>query len=49
MVSFLDTLVQKNEDGTINTDIYRKTTDRNSILQVDTQILWKKVIPKSQF
>lgn len=48
---FLDTLVQKNDDGTINTDISRKTTDQNSILHFASgnPNSLKKVIPKSQF
>lgn len=50
-VNFLDTSVYKNEDGLINTDIYSKSTDRNSILHFESSHpeSVKRAIPKSQF
>ncbi|XP_077124264.1 uncharacterized protein LOC143781516 [Ranitomeya variabilis] len=50
-VSFLDTLVLKDTDGNISTDLYRKSTDRNSLLHYNSlhPITTKNAIPRSQF
>ncbi|CAJ0968529.1 unnamed protein product [Ranitomeya imitator] len=49
-ISFLDTMVFKNIDGTLSTDLYTKTTDRNSLQFTSFHPLAvKKSIPISQF
>ncbi|CAJ0946582.1 unnamed protein product [Ranitomeya imitator] len=50
-VNFLDTLVMKDELGTLKTDLYTKPTDRNSLLHFQSlhPIATKKSIPRSQF
>ncbi|CAJ0966130.1 unnamed protein product [Ranitomeya imitator] len=50
-VSFLDTLVFRDELGTLKTDLYTKPTDRNSLLHYHSlhPIATKKSIPRSQF
>ncbi|CAJ0925830.1 unnamed protein product [Ranitomeya imitator] len=49
-ISFLDTLVNKDTDGNLSTDLYSKPTDRNSLLHYDSfhPPNMKKSIPKSQ-
>ncbi|CAJ0921503.1 unnamed protein product, partial [Ranitomeya imitator] len=50
-ISFLDTMVFKNINGTISTDLYTKTTDRNSLLHFTSfhPPAVKKSIPIPQF
>ncbi|CAJ0936573.1 unnamed protein product [Ranitomeya imitator] len=50
-VSFLDTLVIKDASGTLSTDLYRKPTDRNSLLYYTSlhPVSTKNAIPRSQF
>ncbi|CAJ0927188.1 unnamed protein product [Ranitomeya imitator] len=50
-VSFLDTLVFRDELGTLKTDLYTKPTDRNSLLHFQSlhPTATKKSIPRSQF
>ncbi|CAJ0928969.1 unnamed protein product [Ranitomeya imitator] len=50
-VSFLDTLVFRDESGTLKTDLYTKPTDRNSLLHYHSlhPTATKKSIPRSQF
>lgn len=50
-IRFLDTLIKKDLDGKLSSDLYRKETDRNSILYFESghpQSV-KSTIPKSQF
>ncbi|CAJ0955360.1 unnamed protein product [Ranitomeya imitator] len=49
-ISFLDTLVNKDTNGNLSTDLYSKPTDRNSLLHFDSfhPPNMKKSIPKSQ-
>ncbi|CAJ0949522.1 unnamed protein product [Ranitomeya imitator] len=49
-ISFLDTLVNKDTNGNLSTDLYSKPTDRNSLLHYDSfhPPNMKKSIPKSQ-
>ncbi|CAJ0962562.1 unnamed protein product [Ranitomeya imitator] len=49
-ISFLDTLVNKDTNGNLSTDLYSKPTDRNSLLHYDSfhPLNMKKSIPKSQ-
>ncbi|CAJ0958388.1 unnamed protein product [Ranitomeya imitator] len=49
-ISFLDTLVIKDDSGNLSTDLYSKPTDRNSLLHYDSfhPRNMKKSIPKSQ-
>ncbi|CAJ0965652.1 unnamed protein product, partial [Ranitomeya imitator] len=50
-VNFLDTLVMKDETGTLTKDLYTKPTDKNSLLPFQSihLIATKKSIPRSQF
>ncbi|CAJ0954632.1 unnamed protein product [Ranitomeya imitator] len=50
-VSFLDMMVDKDNAGTLRTDLYTKPTGRNSLLHFSSQHppTTKKLIPKSQF
>ncbi|CAJ0968864.1 unnamed protein product [Ranitomeya imitator] len=50
-VSFLDTLVFRDESGILKTDLYTKPTDRNSLLHYHSlhPNATKKSIPRSQF
>ncbi|CAJ0964743.1 unnamed protein product [Ranitomeya imitator] len=50
-VSFLDTLVFRDELGTLKTDLYTKPTDRNSLLHFHSlhPTATKRSIPRSQF
>ncbi|CAJ0929694.1 unnamed protein product [Ranitomeya imitator] len=49
-VSFLDTLVIMKEDGTLDIDLYVKSTDRNSLLEFSSchPVHVKRSLPKSQ-
>ncbi|CAJ0917937.1 unnamed protein product [Ranitomeya imitator] len=49
-INFLDTVVIKNPDGSISTDINTKNTDRNSLLHFDSfhPVSMKSSIPKAQ-
>ncbi|CAJ0919542.1 unnamed protein product [Ranitomeya imitator] len=49
-ISFLDTVVIKDTNGNLSTDLYSKPTDRNSLLHYDSfhPKNMKKSIPKSQ-
>ncbi|CAJ0945450.1 unnamed protein product [Ranitomeya imitator] len=49
-ISFLDTLVIKDTNGNLSTDLYSKPTDRNSLLHYDSfhPKNMKRSIPKSQ-
>ncbi|CAJ0918266.1 unnamed protein product [Ranitomeya imitator] len=51
MISFLDTMLQKNAEGTLSIDLFTKTTDRNSLLEYTSfhPPAIKKSIPISQF
>ncbi|CAJ0945056.1 unnamed protein product, partial [Ranitomeya imitator] len=50
-VNFLDTLVCKNDQGELSTDLFTKPTDRNSLLHYHSfhPTRMKNAIPKSQF
>ncbi|CAJ0944277.1 unnamed protein product [Ranitomeya imitator] len=50
-VNFLDTLIFKDELGTLRTDLYTKPTDRNSLLHYSSShpTATKRSIPRSQF
>ncbi|CAJ0947650.1 unnamed protein product [Ranitomeya imitator] len=50
-VSFLDTLIFRDEQGNLKTDLYTKSTDRNSLLHYSSlhPVATKKSIPRSQF
>ncbi|CAJ0924715.1 unnamed protein product [Ranitomeya imitator] len=50
-INFLDTLVCKNEEGELSTDLFTKPTDRNSLLHYHSfhPTRMKNSIPKSQF
>ncbi|XP_073525287.1 transmembrane and death domain protein 1 [Phyllobates terribilis] len=50
-INFIDTLVIKDDQGLLKTDIYRKPTDRNTLLHFSSNHpeLVKRAIPKSQF
>ncbi|CAJ0931127.1 unnamed protein product [Ranitomeya imitator] len=50
-VNFLDTTIIKESDGTLSTDLYTKSTDRNSLLLYQSchPLATKKSIPISQF
>ncbi|CAJ0964824.1 unnamed protein product [Ranitomeya imitator] len=49
-INFLDTLVIKDADGNLSTDLYSKPTDRNSLLHYESfhPCNMKRSIPKSQ-
>ncbi|XP_073505335.1 uncharacterized protein [Phyllobates terribilis] len=51
LINFLDTLVIKDDQGLLKTDIYRKPTDRNTLLHFSSNHpeSVKRAIPKSQF
>ncbi|CAJ0941960.1 unnamed protein product [Ranitomeya imitator] len=50
-ISFLDTMVIKDASGTLSTDLYRKPTDRNSLLYYTSlhPASTRNAIPRSQF
>ncbi|CAJ0964531.1 unnamed protein product [Ranitomeya imitator] len=50
-INFLDTMVILQSDGSISTDLYTKSTDRNSLLHFTSfhTPATKKSVPKSQF
>ncbi|CAJ0947895.1 unnamed protein product, partial [Ranitomeya imitator] len=50
-MNFLDTLVIKNPEGVLSTDLYSKSTDRNSLLHFGSlhPPSTKKSIPRAQF
>ncbi|CAJ0965402.1 unnamed protein product [Ranitomeya imitator] len=50
-INFLDTLVIKNTDGLLSTDLYFKSTDRNSLLHFDSlhPPSTKRSIPRAQY